>query len=67
MSSGCSAQKNDGVVKISGTIKNPIPQGEIILEKFEVGQTATVKKVYANTDGAFEMEAAVTEPGFYQN
>ena len=66
MSSGCSAQKNDGVVKISGTIKNPIPQGEIILEKFEVGQTATVKKVNANTDGTFEMEAAVTEPGFYR-
>ncbi|WP_339609369.1 TlpA disulfide reductase family protein [uncultured Roseivirga sp.] len=64
--SACSASKNDGTVKVSGVIKNPIPQGEIILEKFEVGQVVPVKTVNADTDGNFEIETEVTEPGFYR-
>lgn len=62
----CAAKQNDGIVRVSGTIKNPIPQGEIILEKFEVGQMVTVNTVNANDDGAFVIDAEVTEPGFYR-
>ena len=66
INSACSASKNDGIVRVSGVIKNPIPQGEIILEKFEVGQVIPVKTVNADTDGNFEIETEVTEPGFYR-
>lgn len=62
----CSATKNDGIVTLKGKIKNPIPQGEIILEKFDVGQMVTVNTVNAKDDGTFEMKAEVTEPGFYR-
>ena len=62
----CSATKNDGMISVTGKIKNPIPQGEIILEKFEVGQMVTVNTVNADDNGDFEIKAEVNEPGFYR-
>lgn len=62
----CSATKNDGIVSVSGKIKNPIPQGEIILEKFEVGEMVTVNTVNADENGDFQIKAEVSEPGFYR-
>lgn len=62
----CAGGRQKGVVKISGTINNPIPQGEIVLEKYEIGQVVPVKTVSASDDGSFEIEAPVEEPGFYR-
>uniref|UniRef100_UPI0040477D83 TlpA family protein disulfide reductase n=2 Tax=Roseivirga sp. TaxID=1964215 RepID=UPI0040477D83 len=64
--SSCSATKSDGIVNVSGKIKNPIPQGEIILEKFEVGEMITVSTVNADENGDFQIEAEVNEPAFYR-
>jgi thiol-disulfide isomerase/thioredoxin len=62
----CAATESDGIVRVSGKIKNPIPQGEIILEKFEVGQMVTVNTVRAKEDSTFSIDVKVTEPGFYR-
>ncbi|MGW8123147.1 peroxiredoxin family protein [Roseivirga echinicomitans] len=64
--SACTASKNDGIVRVSGVIKNPIPQGEIILERFEVGQVVPVATVNADSDGKFEIKTKISEPGFYR-
>ncbi len=62
----CAATKEDGSVKITGQIKNPIPQGDIILEKFEVGEVVPVTTVQADEDGKFEMTTDLAEAGFYR-
>jgi len=63
----CAATKeNDGIVLISGTIKNPIEQGDIILEKFEVGEVIPISTVKADADGKFEITTDLTEAGFYR-
>ena len=61
----CSSTSN-GIVKISGEISNPIPQGEVILEKYEVGEIKPVETVYSDHNGKFEMEVKVEVPGFYR-
>ena len=62
----CSATKEDGVVKIIGEVKNPIAQGEIVLEKFEVGQVVPVSTVTADDNGKFEISTDLAEAGFYR-
>lgn len=62
--SACST--NDNMVKIVGKIENAIPQGEILLERFEMGQRVPVTTVNSDHEGNFEIELAITEPGFYQ-
>ncbi len=57
---------SDGIVKITGKIDNPVPQGEVILEKYETGQLAPVTKVYSDHKGNFEIEAEIEGPGFYR-
>lgn len=57
---------NDGVVTITGKIENAIPQGEVILERFEVGQIKPIQTVYSDHEGNFEIEIALEEPGFYR-
>ena len=64
MISACSA--NDNMVKIVGKIENAIPQGEILLERFEVGQSVPVTTVNSDHEGNFEIELEVAEPGFYR-
>ncbi|GAB5524610.1 MAG: hypothetical protein Roseis2KO_24820 [Roseivirga sp.] len=64
--SACAATKEDGLVKITGKIKNPIPQGEVMLERFEVGQAVPVTTVNSDHEGNFEIEVEVSEPGFYR-
>ena len=60
------AGTSDGVVKITGQIENVIPQGEVILEKFEIGQIVPVKTVYSDHNGDFEIEMNLEGPGFYR-
>lgn len=64
----CSAsnQADDGKVVIRGTIQNPIAQGEIILERFEVGQVIPVATVFADESGNFDIHVDVPEAGFYR-
>ena len=63
----CAATKeNDCSVKITGKIKNPIEQGEIILEKFEVGEVIPISTVKADADGNFEISTDLSEAGFYR-
>lgn len=57
---------SDGVVKIAGKISNVIPQGEVILEKYEVGEITPVETVYSDHNGNFEMEVTIDGPGFYR-
>lgn len=56
----------DNLVKITGKVTNPIPQGEILLERFEVGQAIPVTTVNSDHEGNFEIEVDVPEPGFYR-
>ena len=68
---GCSSgqaqqEQSDGKVTVSGIIKNPIEQGEIILDRFELGQTVPVATVYANDQGEFKIDVALEEAGFYR-
>jgi thiol-disulfide isomerase/thioredoxin len=63
--SACAGQK-EGLVTITGKINNPIPQGEVLLERFEVGQAVPVTTVNSDHEGNFEIEVAVDEPGFYR-
>ena len=63
--SACGGSKN-GMVKITGKIENAIPQGEVILEKFETGQVRPVQTVYSDHKGNFEMEVDLDGPGFYR-
>ncbi|MEC7753410.1 MAG: TlpA disulfide reductase family protein [Bacteroidota bacterium] len=55
-----------GKVTISGTIENAIPQGEVVLERFEIGQASPVKTVYSDHEGNFSMDLELSEPGFYR-
>lgn len=64
--SACAATNEDGIVKITGKIKNPIPQGEVALERIEVGQAVPVMTVNSDHEGNFEMDVDVSEPGFYR-
>lgn len=63
--SACGGSKN-GMVKITGKIENAVPQGEVILERFETGQIRPVKTVYSDHKGNFEMEVDMNGPGFYR-
>lgn len=56
----------DETVKITGKIEQAIPQGEVKLEKFELGQISPVKTVYSDHKGNFEIEVELNEPGFYR-
>ena len=62
--SACST--NDNLVKIVGKVENAIPQGEILLERFEQGRTVPVTTVNSDHEGNFEIELEVAEPGFYR-
>lgn len=62
--SACSTKSN--MVKIRGTVFEAIPQGEILLERFEQGRTVPVTTVNSDHEGNFEIELEVTEPGFYR-
>ena len=57
---------SDGLVKITGKIENAIPQGEVVLERYEQGQIMPVLTAYSDHNGNFEMEAAIDAPGFYR-
>ena len=57
---------NGNVVKIVGKVDNAIPQGEILLERFDQGQTVPVTTVNSDHEGNFEIEVEVAEPGFYR-
>jgi len=63
--SACGGSKN-GMIKITGKIENAIPQGEVILEKFETGEVRPVQTVYSDHKGNFEMEVDLDGPGFYR-
>lgn len=62
--SACSTKSN--MVKITGTVSEAIPQGEILLERFEQGRTVPVTTVNSDHEGNFEIELEVPEPGFYR-
>ena len=62
--SACSTKGN--MVKITGTVSEAIPQGEILLERFEQGRTVPVTTVNSDHEGNFEIELEVSEPGFYR-
>lgn len=57
---------NDGLVKITGKIENAIPQGEVILERYDAGQITPVETVYSDHEGNFEIEMSIDGPGFYR-
>ncbi len=57
---------NDGTIKITGKIENAIPQGEVILEKYQAGEIAPVQTVYSDHEGNFEIETTVEGAGFYR-
>ena len=61
---GC--QNENGIIKITGKIENAIPQGEVILEKYQVGEITPVETVYSDHKGNFEMEVPVEAAGFYR-
>ncbi len=63
--SACGSSK-DGMVKITGKIENPIPQGEVILERYETGEITPVLTAYSDHNGNFEIEAKIDGPGFYR-
>lgn len=63
--SACGSSK-DGMIKITGKIENPIPQGEVILEKYETGQITPVITAYSDHNGNFEIETTIDGPGFYR-
>ncbi len=62
----CSSVSNDNMITISGTIEQAIPQGEVILEKYERGQISPVQTAYSDHEGKFEIETEITGPGFYR-
>ena len=62
--SACSTKSN--MVKITGRVSEAIPQGEILLERFEQGRTVPVTTVHSDHEGNFEIELEVPEPGFYR-
>ena len=62
----CEGKKNDNLVIIKGKIEEAIPQGEVILEKYQIGQITPVLTVYSDHNGNFEIEKELTEPGFYR-
>jgi len=62
----CGSVKNDNLIKIVGKVDQAIPQGEVILEKYERGQISPVQTVYSDHNGNFEIEAEITSPGFYR-
>ncbi|WP_422356605.1 redoxin domain-containing protein [Roseivirga pacifica] len=62
----CAGSKNDSTVKITGTIENAIPQGEVILEKFQIGEVTPVFTAYSDHNGNFEIETTIDGPGFYR-
>ena len=62
--SACSTKSN--LVKIVGTVSEAIPQGEILLERFEQGRTVPVTTVNSDHEGNFEIEVEVSEPCFYR-
>ncbi len=57
---------NDGSVTITGKIEEAIPQGEVILEKYQEGEIALVQTVYSDHEGNFEMEVEIDGAGFYR-
>ncbi|MFY0592206.1 redoxin domain-containing protein [Roseivirga sp.] len=57
---------SDGLVKITGKIENAIPQGEVILEKYEQGRITPITTVYSDHKGNFEIEVPVESPSFYR-
>lgn len=63
--SACGSSR-DGLVKITGKIENPIPQGEVILERFETGEVIPILTAYSDHNGNFEMETKIDGPGFYR-
>ena len=63
--SACGGGSKKGIT-ITGKIENAIPQGEVILERFEVGQISPVKTVYSDHKGNFEINLQLDEPGFYR-
>lgn len=62
----CGSVKSDNLVRISGKVENAIPQGEVILEKFQIGQITPVMTVYSDHEGNFEIEKEFEGPGFYR-
>ena len=62
----CSSVKNDNLITITGKIDEAIPQGEVILERYERGQISPVKTAYSDHEGNFEIEAEIDGPGFYR-
>lgn len=62
----CGSVKNDNLIKISGTVTEAIPQGEVILEKYETGQISPIKTAYSDHEGNFEIETEIDGPGFYR-
>ena len=43
-----------------------IPQGEVILEKYEMGQITPILTVFSDHKGNFEIEVELDGPGFYR-
>lgn len=65
MLASCGASQN-GNIKITGKVEEAIPQGEIILEKYQSGEITPVKTVYSDHEGNFELELTVEGAGFYR-
>lgn len=61
----CTGSSKDGIT-ITGKIENAIPQGEVVLERFEVGQITPITTVYSDHKGNFQIDLQLDEPGFYR-
>lgn len=62
----CGSVKSDNLITISGKVENAIPQGEVVLEKYEIGQITPVLTVFSDHKGNFEIETELEGPGFYR-
>ncbi len=62
----CGSVKSDNLVTITGKVDQAIPQGEVILEKYEIGQITPVLTVFSDHNGNFEIQTELEGPGFYR-
>jgi len=62
----CGSVKNDNLITITGKIDEAIPQGEVILERYERGQISPIQTAYSDHEGNFEISTEIDGPGFYR-
>ncbi len=61
---GCTAPTEEGLI-IAGKVNFP-EQGLVLLEEFENKQTVVIDTVEVQSDGSFEHQVSIDEPGFYR-